>query len=218
MRQQVDERRHRVQRGNDNAAQGHDAGDGKFYQKDPQQDGADQRLGGKRRTGTHQHALAALKAEKQRAAVSDHTENGSQIRPANRVQRVLPGCARAGKQSVEDKAPQPDGGNAFAHIAQRGQDGRQFAVGTQNVGHTGVSAAVAAHIIIVQHLGDQDAKQNAAQQVSAQRGQQAGGKDVQNVHNRYTFPARATPSPCSRVIIRMGVPVSPKVSRIWFSI
>ena len=44
------------QSGNDDAAQGYDAGDGNFDQEDDQQHGTNQRLSSQSCTGTNQHA------------------------------------------------------------------------------------------------------------------------------------------------------------------
>ena len=147
--------------------------------------------------------------------MADHTEDSGQIRTANRVQRVLPACPRAGKQGIKEEAAQIDSHHAFAHIADGGQHRGQLAVGAQDIRHTGIAAAVLAHIILVHDFGNQHAEQEAAQQIGTACRQQAGLYNVKK--HSYTFPALTAPSPCSRVIILMGVAVRPKVSRIWFS-
>ena len=160
-------------------------------------------------------SVAAAQAKKDRLAVAQHAEDGGKVSAADRLQKRLEISPGAGQQRSKDKLPQLDGNHTFAHIADGGQHRGQLAVGAQDISHTGIAAAVLAHIILVHDFGNQHAEQEAAQQIGTARRQQAGLYNVKK--HSYTFPALTAPSPCSRVIILMGVAVRPKVSRIWFS-
>ena len=107
--------------------------------------------------------------------------------------------------------------HALAHVSDNGKHRRQFAVGAQNVGHTRITASVGTDILIEHCFGDQHPKQDAAQQISCQSRQYTSRNHMKYHETLTPFPAFTAPSPCSREIMRMGVPVRPNVSRIWFS-
>ena len=149
--------------------------------------------------------------------MADHGKDGRQIAAAHRLRQCGPQrVAAAGEQHIKQPLADEHRRHAFAHIPQRGARRSGLAEGAQHIGHAAVAAAMIAHIIVEKHLGDDHAEQNAAQQIPLQRRQHAGTEQTEN-HTNAPFSQRAEPSPCSRVIMRMGVPVRPKVSRIWFS-
>ena len=109
------------------------------------------------------------------------------------------------------KGSQSDAGNqagqhGFAYINENYQQRPAGAVAADKVGQTCVAAAMAAHIV-VEHRRNADGAVVIAQKVT----HQSGDNQCVNEHQLSSL------SPFCRMVIRMGVPLRPKTSRIWFS-
>ena len=101
--------------------------------------------------------------------MADHTENCGQIGAADGVNQRFGAHERR-----ENQLSQMNRDKTLAHIPHRGQQRRQLAIGAQNVGHSGVAAAMETDVIVIKQFGDHQAKEQTAQQISFQRGQSTG--------------------------------------------
>ena len=97
-------------------------------------------------------------------------------------------------------------GSGFQSVHQNDSQGEKSAVVPEKVGKTSVSTAVETNVVMLVKPGDQHGTVQISQKI-ADRGGNEKGKPQ----------AHSSLSPFCRMVIRTGVPCSPKTSRIWFS-
>lgn len=164
----VDDGQDGIQPRHDDTAQRNDAGDGKLDQKDDQQRQHHHRGGGQDGARAYQNALAALEAEVNRQRVADDRKDAGQVSAADRLD------AGAGQHPRKDQTAEDDRHGPLGHIAHRGGGAGGLAVVAQHVGHARAAAAVGAHIVVAEVLGDQNAEHDAAQKISLGRHKNTG--------------------------------------------
>ena len=121
-----------------NRHQRDDAGDKQHRQKDNQQNREDQGVHHQDDAQRGEDSLAALKSKIDRVQVAQQGKKSRQI------SRVKGGDAH-------ERKDQPSGHHrqhAFKKVPQKGKQGRQLAVGAQDVGHPGVFASIFANVVV----------------------------------------------------------------------
>ena len=121
-------------------------------------------------------------------------------------------CCQPCAQQFADALGQQHGNNALCQIAHQRQRGTALAEAAERVGQTGVMAAELPNILMLQQPHHQNGTVETAQQIGQHRRNEYC-KNQHDILSRY-FSSLAR----SRTTNRTGVPVSPKVERIWFSI
>ena len=101
------------------------------------------------------------------------------------------------------------------HVAQNHHEGQRPAEGAEKVGQPRVAAAVVAHIVAQNVLGDDDCTVEAAAEIGNHRRNRQNQRQGQPI-GKYTHP-QSSLSPFSRMDRMMGVPSRLKVERMQFS-
>ena len=158
------------------------------------------------------------------------TQNGEDAGNVADIGGVIP--AGEGEPRAHQAAHEPGkqhGGYALEQIPCQYQSCHALAEAPEGIGKPGVVTAQLPDILSLDELGKENGTVAAAQQIRQQGSQKGCQNKVSHGYDRSSSEGGSasvcsaagnhwSPPPRSRITNRMGVPVSPKVVRIWFSI
>ena len=110
-------------------------------------------------------------------------------------------------QRCQQHPPQQAGSHGLEGINGENQQPAERAIVPAEIGKSGVAASVAADIIVGKKPGNQNGTVKISQKIA--------GKNDNDYAQNHAYCSSL--SPFWRMVMRTGVPMRPKTSRIWFS-